>query len=68
MTDENGFMNADEAAAYLRIKKKTLFNYVSAGKIPYRKPDGGPKRYLKKDLDEFMGFRKWSNWKRKKDK
>ncbi|MGE0085952.1 MAG: helix-turn-helix domain-containing protein [Desulfococcaceae bacterium] len=67
MVDENGFMSAKEAAEYLRIHVRTLYNYVSAGKIPFRKPNGGPKRYLKKDLDDFMGFRKWSGW-MKKDK
>jgi len=56
-----GYFTAREAADYIKLRLGTFYNYVSAGKIPFRKPDGvgGPKRYRKSDLDQFMGQRKY---------
>lgn len=61
MTEIKQYFTAKEAAEYLSMKVKTFYNYVSLGKIPFRKPNNGPKRYLKKDLDSYMGKRKFSD-------
>jgi excisionase family DNA binding protein len=47
-------LTADEAANYLRMKKKTLQNYVSESKIKSLK--GG--KFRRKDLEEFMEHKK----------
>ena len=48
-------MTSKPAAKYLNISLQTLYNWVSAKKIPYENRGGGKGRliFLKKDLDEF---------------
>jgi len=55
------YLTAKEAAGYIKLNVRTFRNYVAAGKIPFRKPEGGPKRYRKSDLDDFMGRRRFRN-------
>ena len=47
-------LTADEAANYSRMKKKTIQNYASQGKIKSLK--GG--KFRRKDLDEFLEQKK----------
>ena len=47
-------LTADEAANHLRMKKKTLQNYVAEGKIKSLK--GG--KFRRKDLEEFLEHKK----------
>jgi excisionase family DNA binding protein len=46
-------MNIDEAAQFLGLAKKTLYNYVSAGKIPCYKPGGRLVFFKREELEEF---------------
>jgi predicted DNA-binding transcriptional regulator AlpA len=45
-----------EVLVKLGIKKKTLYNWKSSGKIPFYKPEGSSKCYFK--LDEIIAFQK----------
>jgi len=47
---EKELLTADEAANFLRMKKKTLQNYVSQGRVKLLK--GG--KFRRKDLDEYL--------------
>jgi excisionase family DNA binding protein len=51
---EKEILTADEAANYLRIKKKTLQNYVSERKLKSVK--GG--KFRRRDLEEFLEHKK----------
>ena len=46
-------MNMDEAAEYLRISKKTLYNRVSLKTVPFTKV-GGKNMFRKPDLDQYL--------------
>lgn len=51
---EKEILNPDEAANFLRMKKKTLQNYASQGKVKSLK--GG--KFRKKDLEEYLTLKK----------
>ena len=51
---EKEILTADEAANHLRIKKKTLQNYVSERKLKSVK--GG--KFRRRDLEEFLEHKK----------
>ena len=53
----NAPLTRDEAAAYLKCHPKTLYNWaVRDGRIPYSQPgDRGGLRFMKEDLDAFLG-------------
>ena len=46
-----------DAAAYLKCHPKTLYNWAGRdGRIPYSQPgDRGGLRFLREDLDAFLG-------------
>jgi len=47
------FMNMDEAAGYLGIGVKTLYNWISDEKIPFTKV-GRLNKFRKEDLDQYL--------------
>ena len=47
------WLTTEEAAAFLKIDKGTLLNYVSNGMIPYYKL-GRRNRYLQSELDQLL--------------
>jgi len=50
-TEEGEILTVDSAARILGIEKKTLYNWCSAGKIPFhKKPGGKTVWFLKSDL------------------
>ena len=57
MDGNGGPMTRAEAAAYLKCHPKTLYNWaVRDGRIPYSQPgDRGGLRFMKEDLDAFLG-------------
>lgn len=46
------FLDIEETAILLRIKKQTLYQLVNARKIPYRKA-GGKLLFEKKEIDAW---------------
>lgn len=46
-------LSIDEAATFLKIKKQTLYSYVSEGKIPHCKP-GKALLFLRSDLLRWL--------------
>jgi len=53
---ESPVLTIDELSAYLKVKKSTLYNWVSEGKIPrnlYLKV-GGSLRFRRKEIDRWM--------------
>ena len=50
-------MNADQVADYLQVKKKTIQNWTSDGKIPFCHI-GGSVRYRKSEIDEELSKKK----------
>ena len=48
------FLNIDEASAYLKISKNTLYGYTSRKKIPYFKMQGRRLYFCIDDLDRFV--------------
>lgn len=53
LTIEYEWLNTDEAAVYLKIPLKTMYNMTSNGYIPFYKL-GRRNRYRKDDLDELL--------------
>jgi len=52
------WMNADQAAAYLKIKTSTLHNAVSAGKLPRHGEPGCRLRFRRAELDAYATGRR----------
>ena len=50
----NEFINADEAAIYLRLKKSYLYNLVYKNKIPFYKPSGKKLYFNKAELSQWI--------------
>jgi len=48
------YITADEVCEKLDIKKKTLYNWKSKGKIPFHKPEGSSKCYFR--LQDIIAF------------
>jgi len=57
------YLTADEVCKKLGIKKQTLYNWKSKGKIPFYKPEGSSKCYFKlQDIVDFQqGIKHQSN-------
>jgi excisionase family DNA binding protein len=52
---QTDWLNTKEAAVYLRVKEKTLRNWVSRGVIPLvKEPSTGTLRFNKKALDSWL--------------
>ena len=47
-------LSLTEAAAYVRLKTGTLYNYVCYNKIPYHKTGSGGVKFVKEELDEWL--------------
>ena len=47
------WLSSDEIAIYLGYKKKTIYNWTSKVKIPFRKPYG-KLMFNKKEIDEWL--------------
>lgn len=52
----NNLLTISEAAEYLNVSEKTLRNWDKLDKLSSLKTNGGHRRYLKEDLDKFMGI------------
>ena len=52
----NNLLTISEAAEYLNVSEKTLRNWDKLNKLSSLKTNGGHRRYLKEDLDKFMGI------------
>lgn len=48
-----------ELAAFLRVKRRTIYEMVAQRRIPYRKPQGS--NILRFDLDEIIAWTKAGN-------
>ncbi len=49
------WLSADEAAAYLKVHRKTLYRYVRFGSLrQHRRGGTGHPRFLRKELDAFL--------------
>ena len=55
------FLKVSELAALLKLKPRTIYEMVSQGRIPYRKPRGS--NILRFDLDEIIAWTKTGNGK-----
>lgn len=53
-------LDIDELADYLRLKKQTIYNWLSQGKISGIKV-GGVWRFDRKDIEEWLKSRKRLN-------
>ncbi len=51
---ESPWMTAREAAEYLKLKPRTLQNYVSRGLVPVSISVTNTKRFHKNDLDNWL--------------
>ena len=59
MAMDREFMTAREAAECLNISLKTLYNYVSQGKIPFVKRGiGKGRRYIREDIQRLAEWRR----------
>lgn len=55
---EREWMTAAEAAHHLKVKRRTLLQWVREGKIPAHKLSGTKRRvwrFLKHELDDMLG-------------
>jgi excisionase family DNA binding protein len=49
------WLTTEEAAAYLKVSRKTLFNYMRDGRLPwYSIPAGRGRRIQREDLDKLL--------------
>jgi len=48
------YLNLDEAAAYLKLCKSTLYKKTSLRELPFYKPGGKLILFLKVDLEEYL--------------
>lgn len=53
MMNEENLMRIEEVAAYLRVKKRTIYDWVRKGKIPAIKTVG-QWRFKKERIDEWL--------------
>ncbi len=60
MEKEKQFMNVDEAANYLGVKKQTLYQWKFERKIPFIKV-GSLLKFRKSSLDEWLREREVRN-------
>lgn len=51
--NNNALMTADEIAEYLRVKRETIYAWVSDKKIPHLKPNG-ELRFRRSEIDDWM--------------
>lgn len=51
--EDEPFITAEEAAAFLRLSKRTVYNKVSLGELPHYKRDG-MLRFRRSDLAAWM--------------
>ncbi|NUM41341.1 MAG: helix-turn-helix domain-containing protein [Leptospiraceae bacterium] len=52
--DSREIMRPDQAAEYLKVKRRTLYSYVADGKIYEISYNSRRKVFLKSDLDSFL--------------
>jgi excisionase family DNA binding protein len=53
MADE--WLTLEEAAAYLKVSKPSIYRYTSEGKLPFYKLAGsGARRFKRSDLDALL--------------
>lgn len=52
-------LNVSELAAFLKVKRRTIYEMVAQNRIPYRKPPGS--NILRFDLDEIIAWTKAGN-------
>ena len=49
------WLTITEAAAYLKVNRKTIYNYMTAGRLPYFELEtGGGRRIRREDLDALL--------------
>jgi len=48
------YLDMDEASAYLKIEKGTLYQWVSKGIVPYYKPTKGKTLFKQSELDDWI--------------
>ena len=48
------WLTTDQAAAYLRISKNTLYRWALSGAVKYHEGPGGNRRYRAEDLDAAL--------------
>ena len=49
------FLNVGEAAAYVGVSAASLRKWSNQGFVPVYRTPGGQRRFVRGDLDEFMG-------------
>ena len=54
LIDPSLMMNATNAAKYLEIERRNIYNWVASGKLPFIETWGGDRFYQKKDLDKAL--------------
>ena len=50
----SNYLNLEEAAAFLKLCKSTLYKKTSTREIPFCKPGGKLILFLKMDLEEYL--------------
>jgi excisionase family DNA binding protein len=55
LSNERAILNKDEAADFLRIKRRTLDDWMRRGRIPYIKLPSKAVRFRADQLLEFLG-------------
>ncbi len=58
MTIDDRLMTIDEVAAYLRVKKRTIYDWVKKGRIPAIKTVG-QWRFKKERIDAWLNSSKF---------
>jgi excisionase family DNA binding protein len=52
---EDEIMTPEEVCKYLKIHQRTLYRMLKNNKLPFAVKIAGSWRFLRKDLDEFIG-------------
>jgi len=52
--DPNPWMNTYEACQYLRISKPTIYRWIQAGLLKFKRTPGGELRFRRSDLDNML--------------
>ena len=54
ISQNDEYLNSEEASGYLKIKIGSLYNLVYKNKIPHHKPNGGMLLFKKSDLNQWV--------------
>lgn len=52
-SEDEGFLNTDQAAEYIKLKKTTLYNLINQNKIPFHK-SGKRVLFKKSELSDWI--------------